>query len=141
MVYILSSDPVRTVMRVRGRQRGSGRRRQRGSGRRRQRGSGRRRQRGGRRRQRGNGLGDVVKAVAGKIIPFAKQAGKYVLREGLQKAPGLLLSKDKTGYLKKALKDSTLHGVQQLANKLARGSVRKLGPRRKHPGKLRARVI
>jgi len=151
MVYILSSDPARTVMRVRRRQRGSGRRRQRGSGRRRQRGSGRRRQRGsgrrrqrgsGRRRQRGSGfVKNVVQAVASKVLPLAKQAGKYVIREGVMKAPGLLLARNKSDYLKQAIKDTALQGVKHIANNISSGSVGSVGNRinRKkiHPHRLR----
>lgn len=111
MVYILSNDPARIVMGVRRRQRGSGRRRQRGSGRRRQKGS-------GRRRQRGSGFREIVKTVASKVIPYAKQAGKYALREGLRRAPQLLASKNKANFIKDALKHTALSGVNQLAREI-----------------------
>ena len=125
MVYILSSDPARTIM--------VGRRRQSGSGRRRQRGSGRRRQRGrGRRRQRGDGVFDVIKTVGSKLLPFAKQVGKYALKQGLKKAPGYVFSRNKQAYVKNAIKDTALGGLKHFAGNLARGPDRKARvPRRR----------
>jgi len=120
MVYILSSDPARTIMVARRRQKGSGRRRQRGSGRRqRQRGGRRRRQRGGRRRrQRGHGVIDVIKGIAGHVLPYAKKAGKYILREGIKKAPGLITSDKKGAFLRNAVKETAQQGVKQIISKL-----------------------
>jgi len=128
MVYILSSDPVRTIMSARSRQRGSGRRRQRGSG--------RRRQRGGRRRQRGYGFGDVVKKIAGQVLPYAKKAGKFVIREGLRKAPGLLNSKKKGDFLRNAIKESAKRGMNQIMTEIQNRK-----PRRKYRRVGRAAVI
>lgn len=62
---------------------------------------------------------DALKSVARTILPFAKKAGKFALREGLRQAPDLMLSENKPSFFKQAVKDTTMRGFRQLAAEVA----------------------